>query len=120
MQLKFDCVFYYVSDLRKAIRFYRDVLGMRLLSEDVVARFDVDGILFEVVPTHDKSKLQGHGNARFCLQVEDMRQALTDLQAKGVETTSPEVKDGGVLSSFKDPDGNEICLWQYSTEKPKA
>ena len=120
MQLKFDCVFYYVSDLQTAIRFYRVVLGMRLLSQDAVARFDVGGILFEVVPTHDKSKLQGRGNARFCLLVNDMRQALAELHAKGIEPTPPEVKDGGVLSSFKDPDGNEICLWQYSTEKPKA
>src|SRR5438270_4930399 len=117
MQLKFDCVFYYVSDLQTAIRFYRVVLGMRLLSQDAVARFDVGGIRFEVVPTHDKSKLQGRGNARFCLLVDDMRQALAELHAKGIEPTPPEVKDGGVLFFFKQKTAYEICLWQYSTEK---
>lgn len=44
MKLKFDCVFYYVSDLERSIRFYTDVLGFKLSSRDFVARFFVDGV----------------------------------------------------------------------------
>jgi hypothetical protein len=33
---RFDCVFYYVSDLDRAIRFYTTVLGFELSSRDVV------------------------------------------------------------------------------------
>ena len=108
---KFDCVFYYVSDLPRSIRFYAEVLGFRLVSQDVVARFDLDGVLFELVPTDDMAKLEAV--AGLGLEVDDMREAVANLQSKGVQTASPEKKEGGLLSSFEDPDGNRICLWQY-------
>jgi catechol 2,3-dioxygenase-like lactoylglutathione lyase family enzyme len=113
----FDCVFYYVSDLEPSIRFYRDFLGFNVVSRDVVARFDVDGVLFEIVPAPKKKALQGAGNACLCLRVENVEQALTELRAKGVTTGLPEPKDNGVLGRFEDPDGNEICLWQYAQGK---
>ena len=113
MRFKFDCVFYYVADFERAVRFYTDVLGLTLLSQDVVARFDIDGVLFELVPTKDKSKLLGDGNARLCLCVDDMAKAREELETKGVLTSQAQAKDTGVLSSFQDLDGNEICLWQY-------
>jgi catechol 2,3-dioxygenase-like lactoylglutathione lyase family enzyme len=114
VKFAFDAVFYYTSDLERSARFYVDVLGFKLVSRDVVARFDVDGVLFELVPTRDESKLRGAGNARLCLQVDDINEALKDLDGKQVQTTKPQPKQGGLLASFRDPDGNEICLWQYS------
>ena len=112
-ELHFDCVFHYVSHMDLAIRFYRDVLGFKLISRDVVARFDIDGVLFELVPAPAEENLHAKGNARLCLRVENVEQALNDLQAKGVRTGPAVDKGSGVLGSFKDPDGNEICLWQY-------
>jgi catechol 2,3-dioxygenase-like lactoylglutathione lyase family enzyme len=106
-------VFYYVSDIEAAIRFYQDVLDFRLISRDVVARFDIDGVLFEIVPATAKGNLRAPGNARLCLRVENVEQALKELRAKGVRTGSAMDKGKGVLGSFEDPDGNEICLWQY-------
>lgn len=117
MPFKFDCIFYYVSDLPRAIRFYRDVLGMRLLSHDLVARFELSGVMIEVVPTTEKNKMQGAGNGRLCLEVENMDAVLKELAGKGVAATPPISKAGGVLASFRDPDGNEICLWQYTNAK---
>ena len=72
MHFRFDAVFYYVSDFERAIRFYSDVLGFKLNSRDAVARFDLNGILFEIVPARDKSKFSGQGNARLCLEVDAM------------------------------------------------
>jgi catechol 2,3-dioxygenase-like lactoylglutathione lyase family enzyme len=112
MKFKFDCVFYYVSDLSRSTRFYADVLGFRLVSQDAVARFGLDGVLFELVPTDDPAKLKAA--AGLCLQVNDMSEAVANLQSKGIQTTAPEMKEGGILSSFKDPDGNQISLWQYT------
>ena len=109
----FDCVFHYVSHMDQAIRFYRDVLGFKLISRDVVARFDIDGILFELVPAPAKENLHAKGNTRLCLRVENVEQALNDLRAKGVRTSPAVDKGTGVLGSFEDPEGNEICLWQY-------
>jgi predicted enzyme related to lactoylglutathione lyase len=85
------------------------------VSRDVVARFDVNGVLFELVPTPDRNKLRGSGNARLCLKVDNMDRALEELQSKQVQTTKAQAKEGGILASFRDPDGNEICLWQYES-----
>ena len=112
MKFQFDAVFYYVSDLDRAIRFYTDILEMRLVSRDAVARFDVDGVLFELVP----GKAGGEGNARLCLRVEDINVAGAELQSKAVQVSEVEVKSNGKLAFFRDPDGNEIALWEYATD----
>jgi catechol 2,3-dioxygenase-like lactoylglutathione lyase family enzyme len=78
----FDCIFYYVSDIERAVEFYQDVLGFKLTSCDVVARFDIDGVLFELVPASDAEKLGGSGNARLALRVDDIRQAVARLSAR--------------------------------------
>ena len=52
MNYSFDCVFYYVSELDRAIRFYRDVLGLQLKSQDFVARFEIDGVLAGSIDAH--------------------------------------------------------------------
>jgi catechol 2,3-dioxygenase-like lactoylglutathione lyase family enzyme len=112
MEFHFDCVYCYVSDIEAAVRFYRDVLGFKIVSSDVVARFDIDGVLFEIVPAAVKGTLRGPGNARLCLRVDNAEQALNELRAKGVRTGSVSDKGTGVLGSFEDLDGNEICVWQ--------
>jgi catechol 2,3-dioxygenase-like lactoylglutathione lyase family enzyme len=114
MKFKFDAVFYYVSNLDRSVRFYRDVLGFKLHSRDYVARFYIGDVLFEVVPTSDSSKWQGNGNARLCLKVEDIQSSISELRAKNVAIQDAETKDNGLLSCFRDPDGNELCLWQYT------
>ena len=116
MTFHFDCVFYHVSDMEIAIEFYRNVLGFKLISRDVVARFDIDGVLFEIVPASDPGNLRAPGNARLCLRVDDVQRALEDLRAAGVRTGSAVDKGTGVLGTFEDPDGNEICLWRYLQE----
>ena len=109
----FDCVFYYVSDMESAVSFYSDVLGFRLTSRDVVARFDIDGVLFELVPAREKGKLKGDGNARLCLKVDDISHAVEYLRQKGVSGSEIQKVENGRLASVEDLDRNEIYLWQY-------
>lgn len=113
VKFHFDCVFYYVSDLEESIPFYRDTLGLQLISRDVVARFDIDGVLFELVPAVEKSKLEGKGNARLCLEVNNIRDAVEQLRAAGIPTSAVQQVANGALTAFQDPDGNELVLWQY-------
>lgn len=112
--LRFDCVFYYVSNLERAIRFYSDILGFRLTSRDAVARFDLDGVLFELVLAENPAQLSGQGNARLTLAVDDIRQTADELASKGVAMTEVHAVSNGLLATFDDPDGNEIVLWQYT------
>ncbi|MDH3404114.1 MAG: VOC family protein [Acidobacteriota bacterium] len=112
MKCAFDCVFYYVSNLERSIRFYSEVLGLKLVSSGSIARFDLDGVLLELVPTGDESKLGGAGNSRVCLAVPELDLAVRELQAKGVSTGDIQTVTNGRFASFRDPDGNELVLWQ--------
>src|SRR5271167_2625360 len=72
-KLTLDAVYYHVTDMEKSIAFYRDTLGFRLTSRDYVARFDIDGVLFELVPNAPGNVLPGTGNARLSLGVTDIQ-----------------------------------------------
>jgi catechol 2,3-dioxygenase-like lactoylglutathione lyase family enzyme len=108
----FDCVFYYVSDLSRSVQFYRETLGFRLISYAAVAKFDLDGILFELVPSTDSARLKAR--AGLALKVDDILATVAELRRGGVQASAPQNKEGGILSSFEDPDGNMIYLWQYA------
>ena len=110
---RFDCLFYYVSDLDRSIDFYSRVLGLRLESRDAVARFHIDGVLFELVPADAASLLSGKGNARLTLAVEEINAARDKLIARQVAVSAVRQVSNGFLASFADPDGNEIVVWQY-------
>jgi catechol 2,3-dioxygenase-like lactoylglutathione lyase family enzyme len=112
MTLQFDCVFYYVSDLERAVVFYENVLGLKLQSKNAVARFDLDGVLLELVPTKHAERYAGTGNARLCLRVANINATRHDFMLSGVMSSEPVDEGPGLLSSIHDLDGNEICLWE--------
>jgi catechol 2,3-dioxygenase-like lactoylglutathione lyase family enzyme len=112
--LRFDSVFYRVTDLDRAVLFYRDALGLTLRSRDAVARFDVDGVLLELVPTEGPADAAAGGNARVCFEVDDLERAAAELGGRGVAVGPIRTVANGRLAEFRDPDGNELVLWQYS------
>jgi len=112
LKLCFDSVFYYVSDMEASIAFYRDTLGLQLVSRDYVARFDLDGVLVELVPLPPGSVVPGSGNARLCFSVANLQETLEQLHARGIGTSKLKNKRGGKLAFFRDPDGNELGLWE--------
>jgi catechol 2,3-dioxygenase-like lactoylglutathione lyase family enzyme len=114
LKLSFDAVFYYVTDMEASITFYRDTLGLPLVSNDYVARFDLDGALVELVRRPPGSVVPGSGNARLCFSVENLHETLKELHARGIATGEIQNKKGGRLAFFHDPDGNELCLWEYA------
>ena len=113
-KFSFDAVYYHVKDMEKAIAFYRNILGFPLQSRDYVARFRVDGVLFELVPAPTGQAISGPGNARLSLGVSNIEDAIRYLGSRGVQATPAKQEVGGLLSLFHDPDGNELCLWQSS------
>jgi len=115
LKLSFDTVFYYVTDMEASIAFYRDTLGLPMVSHEYVAQFDLDGVLIELVPLPPGTVVPGSGNARLCFSVANLKETVEQMHARGVSTGKIKEKSDGRLAFFRDPDGNELCLWEYAT-----
>lgn len=112
----------HTTDRARAIPFWRDVLGLRLVTEDPFsAVFDAGGTSLRLT---DVADWVPHPHTILGLDVPDIAAAVATLAAAGVEVlrydgfgqdehgiwTSP---DGGVrLVWFLDPDGNNLSLSQ--------
>jgi catechol 2,3-dioxygenase-like lactoylglutathione lyase family enzyme len=106
----------------KARAFYRDVLGLRLTSEDHYALvFDVGGQMVRVARVE---QLQPAGYTVLGFVVADIHAAVDELNRSGVEFerfsfmqqdehgvwTAP---GGAKIAWFKDPDANTLSLTQW-------
>lgn len=107
-----DAVYYNVQEMRRAVAFYRDVLGLRLVEDgDDWSAFDVDGVR---VGLHDNyGKPVQRGGAVLTLRSTDIRADVEQLQAKGVKFHG-KISDQpwGSLISFEDSEGNALDLMQ--------
>jgi catechol 2,3-dioxygenase-like lactoylglutathione lyase family enzyme len=110
-----------VSDVDKARAFYRDVLGLTLLSEDNFAlAFDVGGVMLRVTPV---GEVHPQPHTVLGWQVEDTTATVRALAKAGVRFERYEhvsqdddgvwVAPGGAkIAWFKDPDGNTLSIAQ--------
>ena len=96
-----------VSDLRRAVSFYQDVIGLEKIGEwPTYAIFDVAGVEIGLQP---KAKLE------ICLLVDDVDEAYRDLKDKGAKFVA-EPKDqpwGGRAATFVDPNGNKFTIESF-------
>jgi catechol 2,3-dioxygenase-like lactoylglutathione lyase family enzyme len=103
----------------RAKAFYRDVLGLTLLSEDPYAlAFDAHGIMLRVTPV---AALSPHPFTVLGWEVEDIASVVRALNQKGVrferfdflqqdELSIWNAPSGSKVAWFKDPDGNILSL----------
>lgn len=93
-----------VSDLKKSVSFYQDIVGFEKLGEwPTYALFNVAGVTFG---------LQLKGQLEICLLVDDLNKAYQHLKDKGARFAT-EPKDqpwGGQAATFADPDGNKVTI----------
>ncbi len=126
MEKRLHTVWYPVKDVKRAARFYREVLGLvhRFTDRDGWwAEFEAGGAKLGL---HKKSHgRKGHHEvpdrqAVAVLEVDDLKAASAELKRKGVRFRGPVVRLGsfGSIASFEDPDGNLLQLFQYA--KPSA
>lgn len=115
--------FVLTTNRAKALPFYRDTLGLRLMGEDShAATFDLGNRT--PLRLTDVANHQASGHTVIGWHVADIRAAIADLRAKGVQFqifesfgqdadgvwSSP---DGGAkVAWFNDPDGNGLSLTQ--------
>ena len=111
MQLWYVNVF--VSDLERALAFYRDQVGLEVVTEDAdfgYAAFDTSGARFAVARTDDTALVGRHTGVGW--GVEDVNEAHRALSERGVifESAPAQQPWGGYMAMFRDPDGNLFYL----------
>ena len=102
-----------VSNLERAVAFFRDVIGLPLRFSDAefgYAAFDAGGASFAVVQAGEGEAVGRHTGVGFMSENLDADHA--ELASKGVEFTRPPTKEpwGGYMAVFADPDGNTYYL----------
>jgi predicted enzyme related to lactoylglutathione lyase len=103
---------YPVTDLPRAVAFYRDVLGLPQLGLESPAwvEFEVGGATFGVGTFEQVGK---PGTAQsLMLEVDDLAAFQARLAAQGVTSFGPFETPVCWISGVQDPDGNSVGLHQ--------
>ena len=109
-----------VTDLDRAVEFYRDVLGLELQFAEPAhsyARFDLGGANFGVI-AHDISNPEAAAftgrHTGVNLGVADLDAAVGALKARGASFTMEPVRQpwGAYMALLSDPDGNLFYIEQ--------
>jgi predicted enzyme related to lactoylglutathione lyase len=113
-----DHVYYWVSDMDRAVRFYQDVVGLRLRRRDGSnwAEFDAGPTRFALHGAVEGKPLQ-RGGATAVFRVDDLDAARAVLESRGApfDEHVGEVEGFARFASLRDPDGNAIQLIEYRT-----
>jgi lactoylglutathione lyase len=105
MTPKLAYVIEFVADMDRAVRFYRDVIGLPLKFESPGwTEFTTGETTFALHPASEKNPA---GKIDVGFTVGDIQQFYEDLQAKGVKFPLPPTKQdfGGTLARFVDSEG---------------
>jgi CreA protein len=111
-----------VSDLERAIEWYRDILGFQLIYKlDEYGWAEVASSIHNVsigLGQVEEPKVQGPTPT---FGVKDIDEARSSLESKGVRFDGETQDVGGMvkLATFFDPDGNSFMLAQVLDFKPK-
>jgi len=100
-----------VSDMQRALAFYRDVLGLAFVRGfgDHWQEVEAPGVRIGLHPG-GKRPLADHGrHMQIGLRVDDLDAEMQRLATHGVKLTRVEDK-GSRIASFTDPDGNPLYL----------
>jgi predicted enzyme related to lactoylglutathione lyase len=103
---------YPVTDMPRAVAFYRDALGLKEtdFANDFWTEFDVDGATFGIGNFEQVGK---PGTAQsLALEIDDVPAYRTALAGHGVEASEPHELQTCWISVVRDPDGNQVWLHQ--------
>jgi catechol 2,3-dioxygenase-like lactoylglutathione lyase family enzyme len=118
-----------VSDLDKSIAFYRDRLGLAPAFDfinDKGERFGIylhcgERTFIELFKGEVSNFAAGKSYSHFCLEVEDVAQAVAQLRAGGLEVSDAVLgEDHSWQAWLKDPDGNHIELHGYTPKSKQG
>lgn len=115
-QLKVAQVYYYVSNMDEAIKFYTETLGLplRIRFDDYWAEVDAGTITLGLHPTEDGKKPKQGGGGTVSFQVEDIEALVEVLKKKGATVSEIHTPDRGKFAMVSDPDGNQMHVVEFS------
>jgi catechol 2,3-dioxygenase-like lactoylglutathione lyase family enzyme len=104
-----------VNDIEKAVRFYINVLGLKVKARygDQFAQVEAPGTIIALHPVSGSGQMPGESESMSIgFSVDNLDKAMDDLKSKGV--TFARVSDDVQvrLAFFTDPDGNPLYLSQ--------
>jgi catechol 2,3-dioxygenase-like lactoylglutathione lyase family enzyme len=119
----------FVSDVEASVRFYRDVVGMegvRTATEyPEYAELPTEGATVSLMRPPDEwiEGMQSIGRLTgIVLTVPKLEELYQRLSGRGVQFSRPPEREfwGGLMTSFYDPDGNEISLLDEASAQRSA
>jgi catechol 2,3-dioxygenase-like lactoylglutathione lyase family enzyme len=114
-----DHVYYWTTDLDRAVKFYQEVLGLRVAFREGSrwAELDAGSIRLALHGAVEGRPIET-GGAAAAFRVDDLDEARLALEARGVEFDHQgEVEGYGRFALFRDPDGNIVSLIERSSER---
>jgi catechol 2,3-dioxygenase-like lactoylglutathione lyase family enzyme len=115
-----------VSDMKKAIHFYVETLGLELKANygDQYAEIHAPGVMIGLHPASTAGPKPGKSESlSIGFVVENLNSAMSELKSKGVSFSRVVEDRPTKLAFFADPDGNplylsEIRRWGYQGGAP--
>lgn len=106
-----DFILYNVSDYKRSVNFYRDILGLKLTEEygGYWGEFEVGNTVFAISAGDPVIK----GSSMVAFAVDDVKGAIEYLKSKDVKTEEGlHESEVCFMTTIIDPDGNKIKLHQ--------
>jgi predicted enzyme related to lactoylglutathione lyase len=117
-----DHVYYWVSDMDRAVKFYEDVVGLRLARRDGPswAMFEASSDVRLALHGAVEGRPIETGGATAVFRVDDLDAARADLERRGArfDELMGEVEGYARFASFFDPDGNRVQIIEYAQGRP--
>ncbi len=110
-------VYYSVTDTKRAIKFYTEALGMRLVNENEFwITLDCNGVTVGLhpedkpIPRVPRDKHGAHTGATLTLKSDNVAEDRKMLELHGAKILGEDDQDWGHMLVFEDPDGNVLKL----------
>jgi lactoylglutathione lyase len=118
MTKRLDHVYYWVSDMDRAVEFYGDVVGLKLVRRDGPswAMFESGSDVRLALHGAMEGRPIETGGATAVFRVEDLDAARADLQRRGARFDEQvgDVEGYARFATFSDPDGNRVQIIEYA------
>jgi metallothiol transferase len=114
------CITFYVSDLRKATKFYEETLGLEKKYEySSYVGFECGGVEVGLIPKLEEGQKVSPLSPAVEFLVNDVEKMYNELKKKGVKFVKElhEEPWGGRQATFTDPDGNILEIAQINWKK---